>query len=625
MIHDGRVLGLPLADYANTQAAVEALSDLEAGMTAWASDVEAWGYYDGADWQWFDEPGDYLTWAEHMAIGDGAPHHAAVTLGVGSDPALSLAGQELTLAKASETQTGVVELATVVEVKTGADTERAVTAAGVAGIITLATPASDGKLTKAGAGVLTLSAADAYTLTVPATGTTALGAGTLTAATVNDVTGATHTHAITVSSNPGATASILASDATGYLQLTGFGVGATAPTPLIPAIVTATFTPGAGVTNSQALRVVSALSPSIDSAAISRGSYYLVTFSGNFDADKIVGLSAQTYVAGNAGADIITAIGSEIDISQDLSSDITNLYGIKVIAGQQVNSTATSTIGTVCGARIETTSAGLGVATMTYGLLVSVGGSARTPTVYGGRIGVSTVGTTVAYGLRIDPITGASFANYALAVGAGLTTFADQIALTGSGDRQQLIVTGYTTQAVATPVAQITRNDAAAGVSAMLGLTALGSGANGDGGAVYLRGKTSTTAARDMARFSWLWVDATHASRKARSIWSVWDTAEREGVRIEASGAAPMLGFYGGAAVVRGAALTAQLTTITHTAPGTPDYAIQDMVDVSLGAGWAFADHDEANTVLSVIANLQTRVAEIENRLSSAAGVNLFA
>jgi len=39
-----------------------------------------------------------FTAADHTAIGDGAPHHAAITLGGGSDPALSLAGQQLTLA-----------------------------------------------------------------------------------------------------------------------------------------------------------------------------------------------------------------------------------------------------------------------------------------------------------------------------------------------------------------------------------------------------------------------------------------------------------------------------------------------------------------------------------------------
>jgi hypothetical protein len=40
---------------------------------------------------------DVLTPAEHTAIGTGAPHHVAVTLGGGSDPALALVGQALTL------------------------------------------------------------------------------------------------------------------------------------------------------------------------------------------------------------------------------------------------------------------------------------------------------------------------------------------------------------------------------------------------------------------------------------------------------------------------------------------------------------------------------------------------
>ena len=41
---------------------------------------------------------DLLTQTAHTAIGSGSPHHAAVTLGAGSDAALALSGQELTLA-----------------------------------------------------------------------------------------------------------------------------------------------------------------------------------------------------------------------------------------------------------------------------------------------------------------------------------------------------------------------------------------------------------------------------------------------------------------------------------------------------------------------------------------------
>lgn len=62
----------------------------------------------------------------------------------------------------------------------------------------------------------------------------------------------------------------------------------------------------------------------------------------------------------------------------------------------------------------------------------------------------------------------------------------------------------------------------------------------------------------------------------------------------------------------QGAALTTQLTAITHTAPGTPDYAIQNLVQ---NTGFGFATADEGNTVLKVILNLQTRLAEVEARL----------
>ena len=64
----------------------------------------------------------------------------------------------------------------------------------------------------------------------------------------------------------------------------------------------------------------------------------------------------------------------------------------------------------------------------------------------------------------------------------------------------------------------------------------------------------------------------------------------------------------------KGAALTTQLTTITSTAPGTPDYAIQDLVNTS---AFGFVTKDEGNTVLAVIANLQARVAELESRLQA--------
>lgn len=62
------------------------------------------------------------------------------------------------------------------------------------------------------------------------------------------------------------------------------------------------------------------------------------------------------------------------------------------------------------------------------------------------------------------------------------------------------------------------------------------------------------------------------------------------------------------------AANTAALTTLTFTAPGTPDYALQDLTDTG---GFGFKTKDEGNTALSVIANLQARVTQLETKLKT--------
>lgn len=55
----------------------------------------------------------------------------------------------------------------------------------------------------------------------------------------------------------------------------------------------------------------------------------------------------------------------------------------------------------------------------------------------------------------------------------------------------------------------------------------------------------------------------------------------------------------------------AALTTITHTAPGTPDYAIQNL---TTSTPYGFVTADEGNSVLSVLKNLQQRVLDLEQR-----------
>lgn len=72
----------------------------------------------------------------------------------------------------------------------------------------------------------------------------------------------------------------------------------------------------------------------------------------------------------------------------------------------------------------------------------------------------------------------------------------------------------------------------------------------GDVGLV-LSVRTSTTSYEPTGGIEAQWADSTHASRKGRLVLRAHDTAVRECMRLEASGSAPMLGFFGAPAVVR--------------------------------------------------------------------------
>ena len=91
--------------------------------------------------------------------------------------------------------------------------------------------AGDGlDLADGGAGnAATLSVDDGDGIVISSAAVTLGTPSTLSASSSNAVTTTSHTHAITGSSNPGASASLLESDASGYLELEGLGVG-TAPT-----------------------------------------------------------------------------------------------------------------------------------------------------------------------------------------------------------------------------------------------------------------------------------------------------------------------------------------------------------------------------------------------------------
>lgn len=182
---------------------------------------------------------------------------------------------------------------------------------------------------------------------------------------------------------------------------------------------------------------------------------------------------------------------------------------------------------------------------------------------------------------------------------------------------------GLGTDAPTTQIHGLLTNSTTNAVDTILTLDHLYAGATsaGFGSAIAFRLRSSTTSNRNAARIATLWNVPTDASRSADLVLYASDYgAERELFRARGTGTAGALAFYGGTPVVRGAALTTQLTTLTHTAPGTPDYAVQALT----AGGYGFVSADEGHSVLAVIANLQARCAELENRLS-ATGCNLFA
>ncbi len=78
-----------------------------------------------------------------------------------------------------------------------------------------------------------------------------------------------------------------------------------------------------------------------------------------------------------------------------------------------------------------------------------------------------------------------------------------------------------------------------------------GTPAAGFGSTILTRLASSTTDDQSAATDIVTWATATHASRKARRVFNIYDTAAREALRIEASGTAAMIGFLGAAAVAR--------------------------------------------------------------------------
>jgi hypothetical protein len=78
-----------------------------------------------------------------------------------------------------------------------------------------------------------------------------------------------------------------------------------------------------------------------------------------------------------------------------------------------------------------------------------------------------------------------------------------------------------------------------------------GASGTGGGGRYQFQSSSSTTNYRDTGAVEATWVDGTDATRKARLALFAYDTAAREGVRVEGTGSAAAIGFLGASAIAR--------------------------------------------------------------------------
>lgn len=155
----------------------------------------------------------------------------------------------------------------------------------------------------------------------------------------------------------------------------------------------------------------------------------------------------------------------------------------------------------------------------------------------------------------------------------------------GTGNSANLVLRAGSTFAVHSLLSDTATNTAPA--THVFRHNSSGTPAAGYGMLVQTQLQSSTTADQVVTDDTITWVVATHASRTARRVHAIYDTASRETFREEASGTAPMIGFLGAAAVVRQA--SAALTN-NIVASGTTDQ-FDDFTNLSVYATDAAAIH----------------------------------
>lgn len=269
----------------------------------------------------------------------------------------------------------------------------------------------------------------------------------------------------------------------------------------------------------------------------------------------------------------ITAGQTRILTVPDYNATLATLAGTETFTNKTLTSpvinTPTISGGTIDNAVIGGTTPAAGTFTA---LTVSSGGNTQATISSAGATVFNEQGNDADFRVEGDTDNSLLFGDASTnRIGIGLATPQSKFHLVGTADEIQFRIVGVSGQTQ--PLADIQDGNAAsvyglsaAGVLTVTNRTALtntfntafllqhntsGTPAAGFGVRWAIRAESSTTENREQFVITTSWVDATDASRKGRVQFGAFDTAHREGLRIEASGTAPMLGFYGSAAIAK--------------------------------------------------------------------------